>query len=138
MRHLRVGVRGWLAIVALGSLVFAACSTGDNGGDAGTEAGVESGPGDSNQQETCGSSLCTHGDQPPECPSCSPSNGDICSPPAAVTCNYTNGCSQGQEISTQCTCVLPDASTSDAADAADAGDGGTTPTKAIWSCKFGV
>ncbi len=126
-------MRGWLAVAAMGSFVLAACSSGGSDDDAGVEAGVDSGAGDSGDDgSSCGVTLCIHGDQPPQCPSCAPSGGDICSPPAPVTCNYTNGCTGGQEESRQCTCVLPDAG------ADDAGDAGSSGGNAHWSCKNGA
>jgi hypothetical protein len=115
--------------------LLAACSAGGTSGDAGAgnEAGLESGNGDDGSM--CGQTLCVHGDQPSQCPSCSPSSGDICSPPAAVTCNYSNGCSGALENVSQCTCVLPDAGSDDAGDAGDAGSSGGN---AHWSCTLGV
>jgi len=129
------------AIGAIGALVLAACSTSSSG-NAGSEAGgseaggSESGAGDGGDDGSlCGTTLCIHGDQPPQCPSCSPSAGDICSPPAAVTCDYTNGCSGALEEASHCTCVLPDAG---ADDGGDGGDAGTSNDKAYWSCTLGV
>lgn len=110
---------------------LAGCSSGGKGDDAGVDAAPDTGTpsdGGGDDSSQCGPTVCIHGDQPPQCPSCSPSNGDICSPPAAVTCNYTNGCSGTALVSSQCTCVLPDAS------AGDGGDGGSSGT-AFWSCQ---
>ncbi|HEY1958864.1 MAG TPA: hypothetical protein VGH28_24800 [Polyangiaceae bacterium] len=118
--------------IAIASVTLVVTACGNSGGpiDAGAEAAIESGTPDSGGADsgtdgdvdasTCTTTLCIHGDQPNQCPSCSPSDGDICSPPAAVTCNYSNGCSGAQEETRQCTCVLP-----------DAGDAGAN---AIWSC----
>lgn len=104
----------------MGAVFFAACSTGGTGGDGGAEAGGEGGPSDGgNDAPSCGTKLCVQNNTSPMCPSCAPMGGDICSPPAAITCNYTNGCSGAQLQSRQCTCVLPDAS------------GGT----AYWTCQ---
>jgi len=132
-------VRGWMMIGCAGAVAIAACSNGgSSGNDAGAEAGNDAAtPNDGGGDEgtACGVTLCVHGDQPQQCPSCAPSGGDICSPPAAVTCNYTNGCSGAQLESRQCTCVLPDASAGDAGDAGDAGSGNGT---AFWSCQSGA
>lgn len=129
----------WATLISTGIVVgIVACSSGQTGGDAGTgnEAGLESGAGEGGDDGSqCGTTLCIHGNQPPECPSCSPSSGDICSPPAAVTCNYTNGCSGAQEEASQCTCVLPDAGSDDGGDAGDASSSGGS---AHWSCALGA
>ena len=106
--------------------LLAGCGNGGTSNDAGTDASIESGGGDSgNDASSCIATLCVPATQPPQCPSCAPMNGDICSPPAAVTCNWTNGCTGAQLQSAQCTCELPDAG--DAGDAAN--------PNAIWSCK---
>ena len=123
----------------LGGLVIvgcAACGNGSSGGDAGTDAQSDVGGGDasndvSDDMSMCGPTLCVAGNQAPQCPSCSPSNGDICSPPAAVTCNWTNGCAGAQLQTSQCTCELPDASS-------DASDAGTNSGTAFWSCQLGM
>ena len=125
--------------LAAASAIVIACSSNGSGGDAGADGGNDGASSDaagndggasdaSDSGSTCGTTLCVHGDQPNQCPSCAPSDGDNCSPPAAVTCNYTNGCSGAQLESRQCTCVLPDAS---------AGDGGSSGT-ARWSCQNGA
>jgi hypothetical protein len=123
-------MRRWVwfaAVVAIG------CSSGDSNGDAGADAGNDAtndgASGDSNNGNdvsTCTTTLCVQNNTSNLCPSCSPSSGDICSPPAAITCNYTNGCSGAALQSSQCTCELPDASS----DASDAGS-----SNAIWSCQ---
>jgi len=130
----------WGTFFAAASAVVIACGSNGPGGDAGVDGsggdgGVSDGGGSeggndgaSDSGSTCTTTLCVHGAQPSQCPSCAPSDGDTCSPPAAVTCNYTNGCSGAQLESRQCTCVLPDAS---------AGDGGSSG-KAIWSCQSGA
>jgi hypothetical protein len=120
-------------VLAIGVLcALGACSSGGSNGDAGAEAGNDAANGDANNgndTSTCTTTLCVQNNTSNLCPSCSPTNGDICSPPAAITCNYTNGCSGAQLQSSQCTCELPDASS----DGGDAGDAGSPV--AIWSCQ---
>ena len=121
-----------LTIILLGA-ALCGCGNGGNG-DAGSEAGPESGAFDSpDDMTTCMTMLCVHGNQSPMCPSCSPSNGDICSPPANITCNYTNGCSGAELSASMCTCALPDAGTT------DGGDGGSDAgTTWYWTCSVGI
>jgi len=133
MRRSRWGKWGLVTFVA-GSFAIAACSSGTNNGDAGADAANDSSADSNNGNDAsmCGVTLCVQNNQSPLCPSCSPSAGDNCSPPAAITCNYTNGCSGAELQSSQCTCELPDAA------ASDAGDASSTGTNAYWSCQLGV
>jgi hypothetical protein len=128
-------VKGLMASLAAFSLALA-CSSGSTGGDAGMEGGNDSSnnsdANNGNDTSMCGVMLCVENNVSPLCPSCSPMSGDICSPPAAITCNYTNGCSGAQLQSSQCTCELPDAA------AGDASDAGSTSGNAYWSCKNGT
>lgn len=116
--------------MTLGTALFA-CGNGgssDAGSDTGSGSDSSGNQDSSDDQGSCMPMLCVHGDQPMQCPSCSPSNGDICSPPANVMCNYTNGCSGAKLSASMCTCALPDAG-------ADGGDAGSTW---YWTCKLGV